>query len=71
VDARHTGSASGFNSALARAGGLIGTALLGGVLGAKGEALIAGFHAAILACAIACAGASACAFLLLPGRGGK
>ena len=36
VDARHTGSASGFNSALARAGGLIGTALLGGVLGATG-----------------------------------
>ena len=65
VDARHTGSASGFNSALARAGGLIGTALLGGVLGAKGEALVSGFHTAILACAVACAGASACAFFLI------
>jgi EmrB/QacA subfamily drug resistance transporter len=67
VDARHTGSASGFNSAIARTGGLIGTALLGGVLGAKGEALMTGFHAAILACAIACASASACAFLLISG----
>ena len=36
VDARHTGSASGFNSAVARTGGLIATALLGGVLGARG-----------------------------------
>jgi len=65
VDARHTGSASGFNSAIARTGGLIGTALLGGVLGAKSEALVAGFHTAILACALACAGASACAFFLI------
>jgi EmrB/QacA subfamily drug resistance transporter len=68
VDARHTGSASGFNSALARAGGLIGTALLGGVLGASGKALVAGFHAAIVACALACAGASACAFFLISGK---
>ena len=65
VDAQHTGSASGFNSALARTGGLIGTALLGGVLGAKGEALVSGFHTAILACAITCAGAAACAFFLI------
>ena len=31
VDSRHTGSASGFNSAVARTGGLIATALLGAV----------------------------------------
>jgi EmrB/QacA subfamily drug resistance transporter len=68
VDARHTGSASGFNSALARTGGLIGTALLGGVLGAKGGALTAGFHTAILACALACASASASAFFLISGQ---
>jgi EmrB/QacA subfamily drug resistance transporter len=67
VDARHTGSASGFNSAIARTGGLIGTALLGGVLGARGEGLVAGFHVAALACAAACAAASACAFFLIPG----
>ncbi len=66
VDARHTGSASGFNSAIARAGGLIGTALLGGVLGAQGEDLVTGFHGAVLACAAACAAASASAFFLIP-----
>jgi len=71
VDARHTGSASGFNSAIARAGGLIATALLGGVLGVKGEALMAGFHAAAFASALACLAAAACAFFLITGRGGK
>jgi EmrB/QacA subfamily drug resistance transporter len=65
VDARHTGSASGFNSAVARAGGLIATALLGGVLGAKGDVLVQGFHIAALACAIACLAASASAFFLI------
>lgn len=67
VDERHTGSASGFNSAVARTGGLIATALLGSVLGAKGDALIAGYHIAVIACAVAAtvAGASA---LLLAGR---
>lgn len=68
VDARHTGSASGFNSAIARTGGLVATALLGGVLGAKGSALISGFHAAIIVCAIACAAASAAAFFLISAR---
>jgi EmrB/QacA subfamily drug resistance transporter len=67
VDARHTGSASGFNSAIARTGGLVATALLGGVLGAKGDSLMAGFHAAIVACAIACVAASAAAFFLITG----
>jgi len=65
VDARHTGSASGFNSAIARTGGLIATALLGSVLGAKGDSLLTGFHTAALACAIACAAASAAAFFLI------
>ncbi|HEX4118625.1 MAG TPA: MFS transporter [Rhizomicrobium sp.] len=65
VDARHTGSASGFNSAVARAGGLIATALLGGVLGAKGDDLVQGFHIAALACATACLAASASAFFLI------
>ena len=53
-------------SAIARTGGLVATALLGGVLGAKGDALMTGFHAAIIACAIACALASAAAFFLIP-----
>ena len=68
VSNRYTGAASGFNSAVARAGGLIATALLGSVLGAKGDSLITGFHAAVMACAIACAAASACVFFLIPGR---
>jgi EmrB/QacA subfamily drug resistance transporter len=67
VDARHTGSASGFNSAIARAGGLIATALLGGVLGAAGGQLITGFHFAALACAIGSVAASASAFFLIAG----
>lgn len=68
VDARHTGSASGFNSAVARTGGLIATALLGSVLGATGPALIGGFHTAVIGCA-ACAFASgAAAFLLVNNR---
>ena len=66
VDSRHTGSASGLNSAVSRIGGMVATALLGGVLGAAGPALVSGFHAAASACAIASIAASASAFLLIP-----
>ena len=65
VDAAHTGAASGFNSAVARTGGLIATALLGSALGARGEALSAGFDAAALAAAGAAALAALAALLLL------
>lgn len=65
VDDRHTGSASGFNSAVARTGGLVATALLGSVLGAEGTMLIGGFHAAAIASAIACMAASVAAFALI------
>jgi hypothetical protein len=71
VDQRHTGSASGFNSATARTGGLIATALLGGVLGGQGDRLLAGFHTAALACAVACIAASASAFFLITARARK
>jgi EmrB/QacA subfamily drug resistance transporter len=71
VDAHHTGSASGFNSAIARTGGLIATALLGGVLGRSGEALITGFGLAAMACAIGSAAASASAFFLITGPARK
>ncbi len=71
VDARHTGSASGFNSAIARTGGLIATALLGGILSAEGDRLMTGFHAAAVVCALACAAASASAFFLITAERGK
>ena len=39
VDADHVGPASGFNSAVARVGGLIATALLGFVFAQQGSAM--------------------------------
>jgi MFS family permease len=65
VDARHTGSASGFNSAVSRAGGLIATALLGAVLASRGEQLAQDFRVAVLIGGGAALAASASAFLLL------
>ena len=47
VEAEHVAMASGLNSAVARLGGLIATALLGSVLGRKGDALFSGFHGAM------------------------
>ena len=56
VDQKHTGTASGFNSAVARTGGLIATALSGAVLSMTGAGLIEAFHAAaIVASALAVA----------------
>lgn len=46
VDDRHAGTASGFNSAIARTGGLIVTALCGAVIGQTGAALIPAFRVA-------------------------
>ncbi|HSZ51986.1 MAG TPA: MFS transporter [Caulobacteraceae bacterium] len=65
VDERHTGSASGLNSAVARSGGLIATAVLGSVLAAAGAPLLAAFHAAMLVAAAACVAASLSAFALI------
>lgn len=63
VDGSHTGIASGFNSAVARGGGLIATAMLGVVLTAQGRALLAPFHAALAVCAASAAAAAVCAFV--------
>jgi len=65
VDAAHTGLVSGLNSALARTAGMIATALLGGVLNAKGALLLHGFAVAMIACAAAALAASLCAFFLV------
>jgi EmrB/QacA subfamily drug resistance transporter len=65
VDSHHTASASGLNSAVARTGGLVVTALLGYVLAASGAQLLAAFHGAMIAGAVICAAASLSAFALL------
>jgi EmrB/QacA subfamily drug resistance transporter len=65
VDTRHTGSASGFNSTVARTGGLVATALLGSVLAAQGNQLVSAFHLAMIASAVICAAAAASAFILI------
>ncbi len=51
VDGRHTGTASGFNSAVARTGGLIATALTGAVVAEAGVSLIHAFHVASITAA--------------------
>jgi EmrB/QacA subfamily drug resistance transporter len=65
VDARYTGAASGLNSAIARTGSLIATALLGAVLASRGEWLLTAFHAAMAVSALACVGAALTALTLL------
>ncbi|WP_246449074.1 MFS transporter [Sphingomonas sabuli] len=63
VDAEHTGMVSGFNSALSRAGGLFGVALLGAVLASTGKALLGPFAVALVICAIVAALAGVAAFI--------
>jgi EmrB/QacA subfamily drug resistance transporter len=65
VDPKHTGSASGLNSAVARTGGLVATALLGSVLAAEGQDLLMAFRTAMVVGAAACVAASLAAFALL------
>jgi hypothetical protein len=48
VDEHHVGTASGLNSAVSRAGGLIVTALLGAVLSQQGDDLVTALHDAAL-----------------------
>ncbi|MGV8921350.1 MAG: MFS transporter [Pseudomonas sp.] len=64
VDKKHTGSASGLNNAIARTGGLVGTAVLGQVLVYQGESLTRGFHGAVIVAACVCLAAGACALLV-------
>ena len=66
VDALHAATASGFNSAVSRAGGLAAIALLGSVLQRSGAELVGGFHLAMLASAVACIVAAIAAFSIAP-----
>lgn len=65
VEEQHVAMASGFNSAVARLGGLIATALLGSVLGEQGAALFRSFHAAMFVSAGVAAAAGAVALTML------
>jgi len=66
VDDRHTGTASGFNSAIARTGGLIATALAGAVMAVPMADVTGLFHiAAFIASGFAVA-EGVIAFLTLP-----
>ena len=67
VEERHVGMASGFNSAVARTGGLIATALLGAVLGQSGANLFGSFHAAMIAAGVVAVVAGAVALTMLGG----
>ena len=66
VDVSHAATASGFNSAVSRAGSLAAVALLGGVLQQSGSELIGGFHEAMLMSAAACVVAIIAAFSITP-----
>jgi hypothetical protein len=68
VDEQHTGTASGFNSAVARTGGLIATALSGAVLSMTGTGLIDAFHGAAIVAAVFAVAAGLAAFFTLEGR---
>ena len=67
VEEEHVAMASGFNSAVARTGGLIATALLGAVLASEGDQLFAGFHMAMIVSAVVAALASGVALTMLGG----
>lgn len=71
VDDAHAGTASGFNSAIARTGGLIATALAGAVMAQSGAALTAAFHGAALIGAGLAIAAGLTAFATLPARLGN
>jgi EmrB/QacA subfamily drug resistance transporter len=70
VDASHTGSASGLNSAVARTGGLVATALLSAVLAARGPSLTAAFRGAVFAGALAAFAGAVAAFTLVAAHTG-
>ena len=70
VDVRHAGSASGFNSAVARTGGLIATSLLAAVMASEEDAYIRSFDVALAVAAFACLAASLIAFTMLEPKPG-
>jgi EmrB/QacA subfamily drug resistance transporter len=68
VEARYTGVASGLNSAVARMGGLLATAMVGSVFAAHGIGLLRSFHIAMAIGAAVCCGAALSAWALVRGQ---
>jgi len=68
VDARHVGSASGLNSAVARSGGLVATALIGAVMASTGPALASAFGVAAMIGAALCVASALAAWSLIPAK---
>jgi len=68
VDRHQTGMASGFNSAVARLGGLIVVALMGAVLMGQGDALLKPFAKALIVMGSVAALGGAAAFFGLAGK---
>ncbi|HTL92287.1 MAG TPA: DHA2 family efflux MFS transporter permease subunit [Steroidobacteraceae bacterium] len=65
VEARYTGVASGLNTAIARSGGLLATALVGFVLASHEQGLLHSFHLTMaIGCGVCC-GAALCALMLV------
>ena len=67
VERHRMGMASGFNSAVARVGGLIAVALMGAVLAGSGEAMLAPFAIALVVMGIIAASGGAASFFGLSG----
>lgn len=68
VQARYTGVASGLNSAVARTGGLLATAMVGSVFASHGVGLLRSFHVTMAVGAVVCWGAALSAWALVRGR---
>jgi EmrB/QacA subfamily drug resistance transporter len=65
VEARYTGVASGLNSAVARTGGLLATAMVGSVFASHGVGLLRSFHLTMAIGAALCWAAALCAGVLV------
>jgi nitrate/nitrite transporter NarK len=68
VDARHTGAASGVNSAVAQLGGVIVIALIGQVLATRGGAFVEAFDVAAVAGALVALAAGATIAILFKAK---
>jgi EmrB/QacA subfamily drug resistance transporter len=71
VEVRYTGVASGLNSAVARTGGLLATAMVGSVFASHGANLLRSFHLTMAVGAVVCWGGALSAWALVRGAGSR